>query len=320
MTALTPLRDAQAAPAAAYCEKCGAELYGDERGLCPECRENEHGNALIQVTRLPVIEEQLRSMKDQIEREVEQALSLVCTEETIPAVKSARAKLNKQFKELEEQRSAAKKSVMEPWERFDAVYKECVTGPFKSADAALKDKITDVEGDMKRRCESGLREYFAELCAAEHVEWLEYERAGVIIDMASAKAKTPKRLREQVTDFVTQVARGVDLIADMDDAEEIMVEFRRSLDAAQAIGAVQDRHRRIAAERAARESREAECSREAEAVKMVEAAAPPTVMEPPVQQEKTYRCSFSVTATKAQLKKLKEFLIQEGIQFDTPHG
>lgn len=44
MTALTPLRDAQAAPAAAYCEKCAQEVYSGEcrylwcgRWLCPDC-------------------------------------------------------------------------------------------------------------------------------------------------------------------------------------------------------------------------------------------------------------------------------------------
>ena len=125
-----------------------------------------------------------------------------------------------------------------PWEHFEAVYKECVTEPFKQADAALRDKVQSVETGIKVACEDSLREYFAELAAAEHVEWLEYERAGILVDMASAKAKTPKRLREQIAAFVTGVARGVEVISSMEDAEEIMVEFRRCLDAAQAIGIV----------------------------------------------------------------------------------
>ena len=37
---------------------------------------------LIQVVQLPVIQERLRSMKEAIGREVEEACSLACTEET----------------------------------------------------------------------------------------------------------------------------------------------------------------------------------------------------------------------------------------------
>ena len=111
------------------------------------------------------------------------------------------------------------------------------------------------------------------------------------------------------------VARSVELISGMDYAEEIMVEFKRTLDAPGSISVVQERHRRIEAEKEAQALWEAQRAREAEAVAKVEAAAPPAV-EPPVEAEKVYRCSFSVIATKAQLKKLKDFMIQEGIRYE----
>src|SRR5699024_8048286 len=74
-------------------------------------------------------------------------------------------------------------------------------------------------------------------------------RAGIVVDMTSVRQKVPKKLREKITQFVTGVSHGVALIADMDNAEEIMVEFKRTLDAAEAISIVQDRHRRVEAER-----------------------------------------------------------------------
>lgn len=48
---------------------------------------------------------------------------------------------------------------------------------------------------------------------------------------------------------------------------------------------------------------------------MVEAAAP-QIVEPPIEAEKVYRCTFTVSATKPQLKKLKDFMIQEGIRYE----
>ena len=277
-------------------------------------------NELIRVAQLPIIEETLRSAKDYVDKTVADAMALVCTEETVQAVKATRADLNRQFAELEEQRKFVKAAVLGPYNRFEEVYKECVSYAFKRADADLKQKITDVEGEMKHRCEESLREYFAELCEAQHVDFVPYERAGVVVSMADAKNKTqpPKKLREQLSRFVSGISSGVELIATMDDADEIMDEFKRTLDAASSIATVQERHRRIEAEHAARAAREEAKAREAEAVKKVEAFAPPVEQAPEAapEPEKEYRCTFTVRATKSQLKRLKEFLNQEGIKYE----
>ena len=219
--------------------------------------------ALIQVKQLPIIEEQLRSMKADVDKRVEDALSLVCTEETVQSVKAVRADLNKEFQALEAQRKEVKKAVLGPYEQFEMVYKECVSDAYRWADLELKKKISDVEADLKKRCEDGLREYFAELCAAERVDFVRYEQAGIVVDMASAKQKTPKKLREKLAEFVSGIARSMELISGMDDAEEIMAEFKRSLDAPAAISTVQERHRRIEAEKEDQMLREEQRAREA---------------------------------------------------------
>lgn len=271
---------------------------------------------LIRVTQLPIIEERLKALKADVDGQVSEALSLVCTEETIQAVKGKRTELRKQFDALEEQRKAVKAAVLGPYNQFEAVYKECVSDAFKSADMALKGKIDDVEADIKKRCEDGLREYFDELCAANHLDWLRYEQSGIQVDMASAKQKTPKKLREALAQFVAKVNSDVEQISTMEDAEEILMEYKRTLDAMGAIGTVSDRHRRIEAEKAERERREAQRAAEAEATRKVEAVAPPVVVEPPKEEERVFKCSFTVWATKERLKKLKDFLIMEGIKYE----
>lgn len=273
---------------------------------------------LIKVTQLPVIEEHLRAVKDRVDESVEQALSLVCNEETLATVKNTRTDLGKQFKELEEMRKAVKKAVMGPYEQFEGVYRECVSDAFKRADGELKGKIDAVELEMKQRCEASLREYFAELCEAEHLDFLRFEQSGVKVDMASARQKTPKKLREQLAAFAAGVSHNVNLIATMDDAEEIMVEFKRTLNAPEAIGTVQERHRRMEEERIAREARKAAQEQEAAAVAKVNAVAPPVRVAPPVevQAEPEYSCTFKVRGTMAQLKALKEFMVKEGIRYE----
>lgn len=274
-------------------------------------------NSLIVVRQLPIIEEQLHELKAQWEARVEGAVALVCTEETIQAVKAARTELNREFGDLEERRKAVKKAVLGPYEQFEAVYKECVSDAYKRADAALKGKITETEAAIKQRCENGLREYFAELAQAEGVEWLQYDRLGIRVDMASAKQKTPKKLREQIAAAVSRVSLTVSQIADMDDAEEVLVEYKRSLDIGNAMATVQERHRRIEQERAAQAAREAARAAEQERVAAVMAAAPEAVAPPTAvpAEERVYTCTFTVTATREKLLKLKRFLQQEGIQY-----
>ena len=278
---------------------------------------------LIQVVQLPVIEERLRSMKEKVTDQTAAAMALVCTDENLAQVRAVRADLNNTFKDLEEQRKAVKKAVMGPYEAFEKVYKECITEPFKNADAVLKEKVSEVENGIKAECETKMREYFSELCAAERVDWLKFEWVGLKITLDVARQKSHAKLREQIAAFVVGVAQAVNTISKMEDAEEIMAEYRQCLDMGRAIGIVQDRHQRIEEERQAAEARRAAQEAQAAAVQKVEAVAPPIVLEPPVaapapqqENEKVYKCSFTVRATKAQLKRLKEFMNQEGIRYE----
>lgn len=273
---------------------------------------------LIKVTQLPVIEERLRAAKEHVDAIVADALALVCNEDTVQSVKATRADLSRQFNELEEQRKSVKAAVLDPYNQFEAVYKECVSNAFKQADAALKKKINDVEGEMKHRCEDALREFYSELCEANHIDFVPFERTGVVVSMADAKAKTqpPKKLREQLTQFIGGIVKDVELITTMDSAEEIMAEYKDILDATKAIMTIQERHRRIEAEKAARAAREEAKAREAEAVKRVESFAPPVMAPAAPAAPKVVKLTFTVTDTVDRLKVLKQFLISNGYKFE----
>ncbi len=271
---------------------------------------------MIRVVQLPVIEEQLRALKEDVCQRANDALALACTPETIQEVKKARTELRKELEDMEARRKEVKKAVLGPYEAFEAVYRECVSGPFTTADAALKKKIDDVETVIKQECEDVLREYFAELCAVNGLDWLTYDRAGIRIDMASAKQKTPKKLREQLASFVSGVAKDVDTIASMEDAEELLAEYKQCLNLSDAIRSVDDRHRRIEAEKERLSQYTAARDEQKEVVKKVDALTPPVAVEPPREAEQEYRCTFTVYATKDKLKGLKQYMIQEGIRYE----
>jgi hypothetical protein len=273
-------------------------------------------NTLMKVTQLPVIEEHLRSRKEQTEQRVAEAMSLVCTDETLTSVKNIRAEMNREFADAETQRKAIKAAIMEKYDSFESVYRECIADPYKRADADLKAKIDATESEIKSRCEEMLLGYFRELCAVNEIDFLSFGQTGVKVDMASARAKTPKKLMEQIKLKVDGVAQDMKTIGTMgENAPEIMVEYKNNLDLSLAISVVNERHRRAEDEREA--VKRHTVSPAARAAGDTVAAAPQVVPKR-VEQAAVERLtvSFRVTDTRERLRLLKQFLVSNGYQYE----
>lgn len=90
----------------------------------------------------------------------------------------------------EAQRMAVKKAIMTPYEQFEAVYKECVSNPYKAADEALGKKIADVEAGIKQQKEDDVRTFFTELTSGFGLDWLKFEQLNLKVTLTC----TPKGL------------------------------------------------------------------------------------------------------------------------------
>lgn len=266
-------------------------------------------NELIVVKQLPIIEERLKSLSGEIEQQVNQAVSLVCTEDTVKTVKVARSELNKQFNELEEQRKMVKKAVTEPYAAFEKVYKRYVTEKFNAADTALKSKIDGVESEIKSAKAKEVEDYYNEHCAAGGIDFIPFERTGIKVNLSSSI----KSLKEQAKAFVEGVVADYSMILTQEYADEILVEYKRSLNAAEAVTRVIERHR--AMEAAATER----AKHEQETVVLKQAAAKVETVLPPVQAEpepELLRLTFTVVGTREKLGELKSFMDKGGYQYE----
>lgn len=297
--------------------------------------------SLIAVTQLPIIEERLRDYKAAIEATVADAKKMVATPDTIRAVEAKRAELRKQFKALDNRRIEVKNLILIPYDRFNAVYKECVEKPFSTADEALKSTIDGYKGELKAAALEKLEANYKEHCQLEEIDWLPFDqaltRSGVKITMDDCKTKEPRKAMDALANFVSKVALGMDQVRKMEDSAEIMVEFKKCLDAGQAAAIVQERKRRIREAQEAEERRKEETARQREMAAKVEAIAPPPITEapPPLAAEPTrsitvaaqpdcwkslrftiyFRSQEEYQKVLPELKALKEKLVQEGIQY-----
>ena len=84
---------------------------------------------LIEVRQLPIIAERLQSVRAEIEAAVKECESMVCTPDTVQAVKTRRAELRKTFDELESQRKAVKRAVMAPYDALKSCTKNASPNP-----------------------------------------------------------------------------------------------------------------------------------------------------------------------------------------------
>ena len=275
-------------------------------------------NNIIQVKQLPIIVEQLHEVKAEVTAKVEQALSLVCTEDTVKDVKKVRSELNKELKDYEERRKAVKKAIMTPYEQFETVYKDCISDTYKKADTELKGKIDSVENELKEQKKAEVKGYFDEYLTATGIDFVTFESAHINVTLSASM----KSLKEQAKAFIDKIVDDLNLINTQEHKDEILYEYKQSLNVSNAITTVTNRYKAIEEakareeERKAREQAEAEATAKVESV--VEAVAQPTVepIAPPVEEEKTYTLKFTVRGTMPQLKALKEFLNNGGYDYE----
>lgn len=285
-------------------------------------------NELIVIRQLPIIEDQLRTIHDTVLARVEDVLAMECTEETYKEVKKARSELNAQYRALEERRKEVKAQVEAPYKKFEAVYKACAGDLFSAADKQLAAKIAAVENGLKQKKAEQVYAYFDEY----------RESLGIPADMVAfgitvTLSASLKALKAQAKDYLDRVRGDLDMIATQEYKDEILVEYRKHLNASQAITAVVNRHAAIERERRMREEMAATAERKQEAVEAVrevveaeqqpEPTPEPTIM-PPVVVERTedaeppkqYSTAFRVTGTIEQLKALKNFLVDGGFTYE----
>lgn len=282
----------------------------------------------------------------------------VVTSDTIQSLKNLRAELNKEFAEYEDQRKTIKKLVNEPYTEMEDVYKREITEKYNAAGETLKTKIGQFEDLQKEEKRNNIFSYFTELCFSEEIDFIKFDDLGLKFDLTT----TEKKYREQIDAFISKVKDDLQLIDTQEAKAEILVEFKKTLNASKAITTVTERK---AAERE-EELRIQEqkilnrknallaanltfdemtkvyafnddiyisqndleiLTPEAFKIKLdtikqqiaelqpSETVKAPTVATQSAESEKVFRLHFEAFATKKQAEKLKQFLIENNIEY-----
>lgn len=205
---------------------------------------------LMVVTQLPVIEENLKQLGDELQREIDLALSLPCTEENKAEVKRVRAKLNKKKAEFEAKRIAVKNAIMEPYERVNDLCKTYVLNRLTDADSKLGKRISDIEDAEKTKKRAEVEAFYLDALAAHGLDFPTFDKSGIKVGISDSVAS----LKRQASEFAAKTAEEVAAISGLPYADEIMVEYRASLNSPRSITTINERHKALEAQRARMET------------------------------------------------------------------
>ena len=294
---------------------------------------------IITVQQLPVIVyERLESVGQEIDKRIA-ALDLdkqLVTEDTKKAIKDTRAMLNKELKDFEEQRKRIKEQVVAPYEAFEKAYNSFIKVKYEKADSILKTKIDEFDKRLKADKEARIRAYFTELCQANNIDFLPFERLCLNIRLNDSD----KSLKDIVNTNIDNVVKSLEFIESLNDSDEykaeILTDYKQTLDVMIAINNAKYRKQqreaelqrieaqraaaeqaRLAAEAKAKEVAPLQAPEEVPAPAIQEAPVPPQEVPAPAPQEVTpdlIVTSFTVQGTMEQLKALKAYILSNNIK------
>lgn len=284
---------------------------------------------LVVLKQLPVIEDRLDEAFLAVQAQLDAVSNLVVTEENCKELKKTRAELNKQYGELETLRKQVKSAIEGPYKRFESGPYKKLADAYRAAIGKLDGDIKDVDGELKARKQRELLAY-----------WEEYRQSlgldSSIADPRRSDIKvglsvTMKSLKMQVREYLDRIDGDLRMIETLEDADEVLAEYRLCLSVTDAVRNVADRHKRIEEERKRREAEEESRKSREVAEKAVEDAVAdeelsvgtPVEIGPEEEKEGSERILstvFRVSGTLSMLKELKAFLVNGGYTYENVKG
>ena len=285
---------------------------------------------IIVVKQLPIIEDRLEGVFLSVKDRLETMSNLVVTEDNYKELKKTRADLNKEFGELETLRKSAKAAIEAPYKRFEnGIYKR-ISDTYRDAIGKLDGEIKDVEGGLKTQKQKELLAYYEEYRQSLGLDSAiaDPKKSGIKVGLSGSM----KALKEQARQYLDRIDGDLKMIDTLDDADEVLAEYRQCMSVTDAVRIVSDRHKRIEDEkirrmaeeenRKARETNEKAVEEALQQAQEVEAkdevSVTPTVKAAPEETSEvtepilnTKYLGYEIFGTLTQLKALKAFLKEE---------
>lgn len=272
-------------------------------------------NSIVKIETLPKIFYQLEVIGQEIDKNLKDLDKLVCTEETKQDVKKRKQEITALKNAMETKRKDIKKQILQDYELFNNKYESEVKDKLITAEVLLNDKIKFIEDQQKLDKENELREFAEEHFKDKGIQDLvTFEKIGLNITLSASM----KSLKDQIIMFCEKVADDLDLILLEDMKDEIYVEYKKSLNYTEAKKRVLERKAEL--EKAQHITQQIEDIKEANEIiiQNVDEIKPTivnVVEDYEIVGEENLEVTFTIVTTEEKIRKLKEFLKNENIEW-----
>lgn len=268
-------------------------------------------NEIVKIEQMPKVFSQLEMIGQFIDEKIKDIDILDCTEENKQEVKQRRTEINNILKELDDRRKFIKNKILEPYEIFNDKYEQECKTKLITASEILKTKIESIEDQQKVAKKVELYDFAMEYIAANDIQdFVTFDDIGLNITLSASV----KSLKEQVINFCEKIKQDLELIKMEEYRDEIFYEYKRNHNFVECKKLVLDRHKEIERIVNVEELRK----QNEEAIKQVEEKVEEVLVAPKeiIEPQQVIKVSFTLIGTKEQIKKVKDFIIELGIEYE----
>ena len=267
-------------------------------------------NEIVKIEQMPKVFEQLELIGAYVDEQLKDLDKLECTDKNKQEVKDKRTVINNTLNMLETKRKEIKSKLNEPYDIFNKKYEETTKIKLQEASKLLAEKINKIEDEQKAKKREEVERYFNEYATSKDIDFVKFEQLNLNITLSVSE----KNLKEQVKTFVDKVVDDLNLISSPEHKEEILLEYKKTLNVSSSISNVLNRYKELEELKKKEEVKKQEEVKIQENVKRVEEViAPPTRVE---TQEEILEICFKVRGNREKLKSLVNYLKEGEYEYE----
>lgn len=194
------------------------------------------GDITANIKTLGEITSNIAEVKDYSKALYEYYKNIIFTEESIAIAKEEKKKINKFKTEVSNYRKDIVSKFKEPINQFEQLGKD-TESILKDTYDLINDQVKTYEDKQKELKEQEVRDYFNEYKASHNLDFITYEQANINVTLTASM----KSLKEQARAFINKILDDIQLINLEEHREEILVEYKQTLNASKSIITVKNR-------------------------------------------------------------------------------
>lgn len=269
---------------------------------------------LIKLESLPKIFYQLEEIGKRVDIALNGIEDMVCDEENKKEVKKRKQEITSFKNMMEDRRKQIKNQIMEKYNEFNDKYESEIKTKLVNAENILNEKVFTIENQQKLDKENELRTFAEQWFVSKGIENIvKFEDIKLNITLTASI----KSLKEQVLNFVDRIFNDIKLIELEEYRDEIMFEYKQTLDFTNSKLKVVERHKEIEYMQQLQKKVEEEqkqndivVQKVEETIKEVEEITTPKEI---IEEDEVIIVTFTIKDTKEKIIKVRDFMKENNI-------